>query len=78
MLPATARAQAQVSPDNYEILNAGPPKTEPLRIGVENRVAVEKLASEKSAKIKTEGPQAIFSSRLDIFNLLISAYFEKR
>ena len=43
-------------------------------------VAVEKLASEKSAKIKTrqEAPQTIFSSRLDIFHLPISAYFEKK
>ena len=42
-------------------------------------VAVEKLASEKSAKIKTrqEAPQTIFSSRLDIFYLSIFAYFEK-
>jgi hypothetical protein len=43
-------------------------------------VAVEKLASEKSAKIKTrqEAPQTIFSSRLDIFYLRIFAYFEKK
>jgi hypothetical protein len=43
-----------------------------------NPVAVEKLASEKSAKIKTrqEAPQTIFSSRLDIFYLPILAYFE--
>jgi hypothetical protein len=46
-----------------------------LRTGV----AVEKLASEKSAKIKTrqEATQTIFSSRLDIFYLSIFAYFEK-
>jgi hypothetical protein len=45
-----------------------------------NPVAVEKLASEKSAKIKTrqEAPQTIFSSRLDIFYLPIFAYFEKK
>ena len=38
-------------------------------------VAVEKLASEKFAKIKKryEAPQTIFSSRLDIFYLPISA-----
>ena len=43
-------------------------------------VAVEKLASEKSAKIKTrqEAPQTIFSSRLDIFYPSIFAYFEKK
>jgi hypothetical protein len=39
-------------------------------------VAVEKLASEKSAKIKTR--QEVFSSRLDIFYLSIFAYFEKK
>jgi hypothetical protein len=45
-----------------------------------NPVAVEKLASEKSAKNKTrqEAPQTIFSSRLDIFYLPIFAYFEKK
>jgi len=45
-----------------------------------NPVAVEKLASEKSAKIKTrqEAPQTIFSSRLDIFYLRNFAYFEKK
>ena len=43
-------------------------------------VAVEKLASEKSAKIKTrqEAPQTIFSSRIDIFYPSIFAYFEKK
>jgi hypothetical protein len=43
-------------------------------------VAVEKLASKKSAKIKTrqEAPQTIFSSRLDIFSLSIFGYFEKK
>ncbi|MFY9733365.1 MAG: hypothetical protein WBQ04_09075 [Candidatus Acidiferrales bacterium] len=43
-------------------------------------MAVEKLASEKSAKIKTrqEAPQTIFSSRLDILNPSIFAYFEKK
>jgi hypothetical protein len=43
-------------------------------------VAVEKLASEKSAKIKTrqEAPQTIFSSRPDIFYLSIFAHFEKK
>jgi hypothetical protein len=43
-------------------------------------VAVEKLASEKSAKIKTrqEAPQTIFPGRLDIFYLPISAYLRKR
>ena len=43
-------------------------------------VAVEKLASEKSAKIKTrqEPPQTIFSSHLDIFYLSIFAYFKKK
>ena len=45
-----------------------------------NPVAVEKLASKKSAKIKTRqgAPQTIFSSRLDIFSLSIFGYFEKK
>jgi hypothetical protein len=45
-----------------------------------NPVAVEKLASEKSAKIKTrqEAPQTIFPGRLDIFYLPISTDFEKK
>ena len=43
-------------------------------------VAVEKLASEKFAKIKTrqEAPQTIFLGRLDIFYLSIFADFEKK
>jgi hypothetical protein len=43
-------------------------------------VAVEKLASDKSAKIKTrqEAPQTIFSDRLDIFYLPISADLVKK
>jgi hypothetical protein len=42
-------------------------------------VAIEKLASEKSERIKTreEAPRTIFSGRLDIFYLPISAYFEE-
>jgi hypothetical protein len=51
-----------------------------LRLLVRRGVAVEKLASEKSAKIKTrqEAPQTIFSSRRDIFYFRIFAYFEKK
>ena len=43
-------------------------------------VAVEKLASEKFAKLKTrlEAPQTIFSSRLGIFYLPISADFKQK
>jgi hypothetical protein len=43
-------------------------------------VAVEKLVSEKSAKIKTrqEALQRIFFDHLDIFYLPISANFEKK
>jgi hypothetical protein len=43
-------------------------------------VAVEKLASEKSAKIKTrqEALQGIYFDHLDIFYLPISANFEKK
>jgi len=43
-------------------------------------VGVEKLAPEKSAKNETrqEAPQTIFSGRLDIFCLSVSAYFEKK
>jgi hypothetical protein len=45
-----------------------------------NPLAVEKLASEKSAKIKTrqEALQGIYFDHLDIFYLPISANFEKR
>jgi hypothetical protein len=45
-----------------------------------NPVAVEKLASEKSAKIKTrqEALQGIYFDHLDIFYLPISANFEKK
>ena len=51
-----------------------------LRLVVMIPVAVEKLASKKSGKIRTrqEAPQTIFSSRPDIFYLAISAYFEKK
>jgi hypothetical protein len=43
-------------------------------------VAVEKLAPEKSAKIKTrqEALQGIYFDHLDIFYLPISANFEKK
>jgi hypothetical protein len=43
-------------------------------------VAVEKLASEKSAKIKTrqEALQTIFFDHLDIFYLRISTCFRKK
>ena len=43
-------------------------------------MAVEKLASKKSAKIKTrrEAQETVFSSRLDIFSLSIFGYFEKK
>jgi hypothetical protein len=43
-------------------------------------MAVEKLASKKSAKIKTrrEAQETVFSSRLDIFSFPIFAYFEKK
>jgi hypothetical protein len=51
-----------------------------MRLLVINPVAVEKLASEKSAKIKMrqEALQAIFFNDLDIFYPRISTYFGKK
>jgi hypothetical protein len=51
-----------------------------VRLLVISGVAVEKLASKKSTKIKTrqEAPQTIFPDRLNIFYLSISAGFENK
>jgi hypothetical protein len=51
-----------------------------LRLLVIIPVAVEKLASEKSAKIKTrqEALQVIFFDQLDIFYPRISTFFWKK
>ena len=67
LLPATAHAQAQVSPDNYEILNAGPPKTEPSRIGVENRIITSYLRLRRASLSRTrsaEVGQGFFRSQI--------------
>ena len=51
-----------------------------VRLLVITPVAVEKLTSKKSAKIKTrqEALQTIFLSRLDIFSLPIFECFQKK
>jgi hypothetical protein len=51
-----------------------------VRLLVVIPVAVEKLAPEKSTKIRTrqEAPQTIFSGRLDIFHLPISGHLKKK